>query len=44
MPITISRKDNKITISGTFSAKASDYKNDIPKIVSKKISFKFRIS
>ena len=44
MPITISRKDNKLNVSGTFLTKTSDYKNDIPKIVSNKISFKFRIS
>jgi len=44
IPITISKKDNKITISGTFSAKASDYNIDIPKIVSKKIAEDIEVS
>lgn len=38
IPITVSIQGNSININGEFSAKASDYGIDIPKIVSKKIA------
>ena len=44
IPITISKKDNKITVSGNFSVKASDYNIPIPRIVSKKIAEDIEVS
>jgi len=44
IPVTMDKRDESITIKGTFKVKASDFKIEIPKIVKNKVSDEVLVS